>query len=91
MRLTNIYKRISKIRGVTWGNSADRCHSSVKSSQPVVRVVRRKIIAYREGIAGQNSAQSNLHEGRHNWTKSTPQNISRVRKLGSSIPPYCFG
>ena len=34
--------------------------------------MRRTIIADCKCITGQNKVRSDLHEGRHNWTKSTP-------------------
>ena len=52
MKLTKIFKKISKMRSVVWGSSLGRCHNSAKASQAMVRVVWKTIIIDREGIIG---------------------------------------
>jgi len=64
VKLTNICKKISKIQGVTYENSADRCPSSVKASQPLVRATQKVILTNHEGLAGQNGARSDIREGK---------------------------
>ena len=51
----------------------------------------KAIIIDHKGIVGQNSARSRLHEGRHNWTKSTPQTSRGCENLVPASPRTASG
>jgi len=63
-KIANYYKKISNIFGVTWGNSVGCCFRSVKLLSSITVC---------NGLLSEESARSDLREGSHNWTQSTPQ------------------
>ena len=49
------------------------------------------IITHHEGLIGQNSARSDLREGRHSWIKLTPQTSQRYENLVLVSPHTASG
>ena len=51
----------------------------------------KEIITDHEDLAGQDSARSNLCEGRHSWTKLTPQTSPGCGNLVPKSPHTSLG
>jgi len=63
----------------------------MKASQSLVRAARKTIVTNREGIEGWNSAQSDLHEDKHSWTKPTSQTCQGCGNLVPASPHTASG